>query len=114
VQLIVTDDDGATNAATQQITIQQAAAPDLVPTALTASPASPTVGQTLTFNYTVQNIGSDTAATFRVLLQGTANSTQAYVSSIAPGGSRAGILTLPLTSSSETFTLTVDDLSQVP
>jgi len=113
VQLTVTDDDSASASTTRQIVIQTAAAPDLTVTALSFLPSNPTVGQTLTFTFTIQNIGSAQAGTFRVRLQGSGSSNQTYVSSLTAGASRTVSLTLPLSASSETFTVTADDLGQV-
>jgi len=113
VRLTVTDDDAATASATRQITVQTAAAPDLTVTSLTFSPSGPTIGQTVTFTFTVRNAGTASAGSFRVRLQGSASSTQAYIGSLAAGVSRTSSLTLPLTGSTETFTVTADDLGQV-
>ena len=112
-QLVVTDDDGATGVASQQIVVQAAAAPDLTVTSLTFAPSNPTIGQSVTFAFTVQNIGTASAGSFRLGLQGSSSSNATYVSSLSAGASRTLSLALPLASSSETFTVTADDLGQV-
>lgn len=113
VQLVVTDDDSATGSTSRQVVVQSAAAPDLTVSSMTFSPSSPVVGQTLTFTVTIQNIGNANAGAFRVRLQGAATATQSYISSLFVGSSRTISLSLPLGASSETFTVTADDLAQV-
>ncbi len=111
--LTVQDNGGATGAATRQVIVQAPTAPDLVVQSFTYAPSSPTVGQSLTFSVTVGNQGSAGAGAFRVRLSGSSLSTTAASSSLGAGSSRTLSLVLPLTASVETFTVTVDDLSQV-
>ena len=113
VRLTVTDDDGASDSIVRQVSVGVAAAPDLAVSSLTFSPSTPTVGQSLTFSFTIRNVGTASAGTFRVRLQGTTSSTQTYLSGISAGASRTASLSLPLSATSETFTLTADDLGQV-
>lgn len=113
VVLTVTDDDGATDTAAQGLSVQTASAPDLIVQSITYVPSSPTIGQSVTFSSTIRNQGNASAGSFRVRLAGTSSSTQTYVTQLAAGASQIISLTLPLTSASETFTVTVDDLSQV-
>jgi len=112
-QLVVTDDDGATGTTSRQIVVQAAAAPDLTVSSLTFSPPSPTLGQSLTFMFTVQNVGSTDAGLFRIRLQGSTSATQTYLWGLTAGSSRTLSLSLSLATSSETFTVTADDLGQV-
>ncbi len=113
VQLTVTDNEGATDTATRSVSVQSAARPDLVVSGMTASPTSPVIGQSITFSITVQNQGSASAGSFRVRLIGASSSTYGYLSQLAVGASQLLTLTLPLSTSSETFTATADDLNQV-
>jgi len=113
VQLTVTDDDFATATTTRQVVIQPAAAADLTVSSLTASPSNPSIGQTLTFSFTITNVGNTSSGTFRVKLQGSGTATQTYISSLGAGASRSSSLTLPLIAASETFTVTADDLGQI-
>jgi len=112
-QLIVTDDDSATGTISQQIIVQAAAAPDLTISSLNFSPSSPTIGQTLTFSFTVQNIGNENAGFFRIRLQGAGPTAQTYLSGLSAGSSRTLSLSLPLSAASETLAITADDLGQV-
>ncbi len=57
VSLTVTDNGGATNATTQQVTVGAAPRPDLVIAGLTHSPTNPTIGQAVTFTIVVRNQG---------------------------------------------------------
>ncbi|MBE0634432.1 PKD domain-containing protein [Candidatus Bipolaricaulota bacterium] len=113
VALTVTDDDGATDIATQVVSVQTASAPDLVAQSIGFAPTNPTVGQSVTFSITVRNQGNSSAGFFRIRLAGTSSSTQTYITQLAAGPSQIVTLALPLTSPSETFTATVDDLNQV-
>jgi PKD repeat protein len=113
VQLTVTDDDGATDTSTQSVSIQAATAPDLVIQSISYAPTSPILGQSVTFSITVVNQGNATAGYFRVRLAGSTSSTQSYITQLPTGASQIVSLVLPLTSSSETFTATADDLNQV-
>jgi PKD repeat protein len=114
VTLTVRDNAGTTAVSTQQVVVQVAAAADLTVTSLAYSPSSPAIGQTVAFTFTVMNQGNATAGGFRVTLQGTASSTNTYVTSLSVGASRTLTLYLPLTASSETFTVVADDLGQIP
>ncbi len=113
VLLTVTDDDGSTNTTTRSVSVQAPAMPDLVVQSITYSPASPTLGQNVTFSITVRNQGTGAAGQFRVRLAGTSSSTQTYVVQLPASASQLVSLTLPLTSSSESFTATADDLNQI-
>ena len=111
--LTVQDNGGASSSTTRQVIVQIPTAPDLVVQSFTYAPLSPTVGQTLTFTIVVFNQGTATAGAFRIRLTGSSLSTAATTSSLAAGNSRTFSLTLPLTASSETYTVILDDLSQV-
>jgi PKD repeat protein len=113
VQLTVTDNEGATNTAARSVSVVSTARPDLVVSGMTASPTNPTIGQSVAFSITVQNQGSASAGSFRVRLSGSSSSTYGYVSQLPAGASQLLALTLPLGTSSETFTATADDLTQV-
>jgi len=113
VRLTVTDNNGASDTTTRTVVVQTAAMPDLSVQSVTFTPSGPSIGQTLTFTITLRNSGPASAGQFRVRLQGSASSTQTYVTSLASGASRTLTLSLPLTTSPETFTVTADDLGQV-
>ena len=113
VQLTVTDNDGASDTAVQVVSVQAASQPDLIVQSIGASPSNPTIGQNVTFSITLRNQGNAAAGFFRVHLAGTSSSTQTYVAQLAAGASQVISLVLPLTSNSETFTVTADDLNQV-
>jgi PKD repeat protein len=89
------------------------AQPDLVVDAITYSPTTPTLGQTITFQVTVRNQGSASAGSFVLRLQGVATYQDATVSSLAAGASTTRTFTLPLSTSPETFTATADYYNQV-
>jgi PKD repeat protein len=113
IRLTVIDNDGASDTETRSVSVQTAGRPDLTIESLVASPASPTIGQNVTFTITVRNLGPAAAGLFRVRLDGAASSTQTYITQLASGASQTFTLALPLTSSPETFTATADDLHQV-
>ena len=113
VQLLIRDDDGSTDIDTRSIQVQTAAMPDLTVESFTASPTNPTLGQTITFTIRVRNAGNASAGTFRVRLTGSSSSVQNYVFSLSSGASQTLYLTLPLSTSPETFTVTADDIGQV-
>lgn len=113
MQLTVTDNDGATDITTRSVSVQAVTAPDLVIQSISYAPTSPVIGQSVTFSITVTNQGTATAGFFRILLTGTSSSTQTYITQLAAGSSQVVSLVLPLTSSSETFTATADDLDQI-
>ncbi|MCK4570317.1 PKD domain-containing protein [Candidatus Bipolaricaulota bacterium] len=113
VQLTVTDNDGATDITTRSVSVQAVTAPDLVVQSINYAPTSPVIGQSVTFSITVMNQGNATAGFFRIRLTGTSSSTQSYITQLTPGASQVVSLALPLTSSSETFTATADDLDQI-
>ncbi|RLE29115.1 hypothetical protein DRJ54_05260, partial [Candidatus Acetothermia bacterium] len=87
--------------------------PDLAIQDITYSPATPTVGSTVTFQVTVVNQGAAAAGTFRVRLAGAGPSTEATINSLAAGASRVVSLSLPLSTSPETFTAVADYYGQV-
>ncbi len=113
VTLTVQDNAGATGTTTRQVTVQAPSMPDLTVQSLAYTPLSPTVGQSLTFSVVVRNQGTASAGAFRVRLNGASLSTTASSASLGAGSSRTLSLVLPLTASLETFTVMVDDLSQV-
>ncbi len=113
VTLTVQDDDGATATTTRQVTVQALSYPDLAIQSFSYAPPVPSLGQSITFAVVVTNQGSATAGAFRVRLNGTSLSTTTASSSIGAGASRTVSLVLPLTASMETFTVYIDDLSQV-
>jgi PKD repeat protein len=113
VRLTVTDNRGASDTATRSVTVQSAGLPDLVVQSMVHSPASPMIGQNVTFTITVRNDGPATAGSFRVRLTGTSSSTQTYLTQLAAGASQTFALALPLTTSPETFTASADDLHQI-
>jgi len=113
VQLTVYDDDGASDSTSAQIQVQAQSIPDLTLGGVNYSPTNPTVGAQLSFTITVMNIGSGNSSWFRVLLQGASSSSYTYVSQLAAGASTTVSLSLPLSTSPETFTVTVDDLGGV-
>ncbi|HEC63045.1 MAG TPA: PKD domain-containing protein, partial [Candidatus Acetothermia bacterium] len=87
--------------------------PDLVIQSVTYSPSSPTVGQVLTFQITVRNQGAASAGGFYVRLQDGGGHQNASLGGLAAGASHTVALSLPLTASSETFTITADVFGQV-
>ena len=113
IRLTVIDSGGASATATRSVTVQSAGLPDLVVQSMVHFPASPTIGQNVTFTITVRNNGPAAAGPFRVRLVGTTSSTQTYLTQLAAGASQTFALALPLTTSPETFTANADDLHQV-
>jgi PKD repeat protein len=113
VFLTVQDNHGASGTTSRQVIVQAPSSPDLVVQSLTYSPPGPAVGQSVTFTVVVANQGTATAGAFRVRLDGSSLSSTATSSQLAAGLTRTLSLVLPLTASSETFTVRVDDLSQV-
>ncbi|MEW5826281.1 MAG: PKD domain-containing protein [Candidatus Bipolaricaulota bacterium] len=113
VTLTVWDDRGASASATKVIAVQTPSLADLTVASFTASPSSPLLGQSVTFSIVVANQGSMSAGSFRIRLAGASLSTTTTVTSLAAGSTRSASLVLPLTAASETFTVAVDDLSQV-
>jgi PKD repeat protein/subtilisin family serine protease len=89
------------------------AQPDLVIQNITYSPSSPSVGSTVSFQVTVRNQGAAAAGTFRVRLVGAGPAAEANVGSLAAGASHTVNLSLPLSTSPETFTATADYYGQV-
>ncbi len=87
--------------------------PDLAIQSITYSPTSPTVGSTLNFRITVVNQGSEAAGAFRVRIAGIGPAAEASLSSLAAGASYTVDLSLPLSTSPETFTATADPYGQV-
>jgi PKD repeat protein len=94
-------------------TIQAPALPDLIVEDVTYTPTSPTVGTTLTFQIRVRNIGSASAGLFYIGLSGLAGTQYASVSSLGPGAAVTVSLQLPLSASTETFTVTADATNRV-
>jgi PKD repeat protein/subtilisin family serine protease len=94
-------------------TIQAPALPDLIVEDVTYTPTSPTVGTMLTFQIRVRNIGSATAGLFYIGLSGLAGTQYASVSSLGPGAAVTVSLQLPLSASTETFTVTADATNRV-
>ncbi len=113
VRLTVTDNDGASDTATQFVSVQATPEPDLIIGNLAYLPSNPSIGQNVTFSITVTNQGNAAAGFFRVRLEGAGSSTQTYLTQLPPGASQVVSLALPLTGSSETFTATADDQNQV-
>ena len=108
----VSESDEANN--TRPVTVTgPVARPDLVVDAITYSPTTPTLGQTVTFQVTVRNQGSASAGSFVLRLQGVASYQDATISSLAAGASTMRTFTLPLSTSPETFTATADVNGQV-
>ncbi|MDD2912739.1 MAG: CARDB domain-containing protein, partial [Candidatus Bipolaricaulis anaerobius] len=108
----VTESDEANN--TRPVTVTgPVARPDLVVDAITYNPTTPNLGQTITFQVTVRNQGSASAGSFVLRLQGAASYQDATVSSLGAGASTTRTFTLPLSTSSETFTATADLYNQV-
>lgn len=89
------------------------AQPDLVVDSITYSPATPTVGSTVSFTVVVRNQGNAPAGAFTVRLQGAGPSQDRTVSSLAAGATTNLSFSLPLSTSPETFTATADVLGQV-
>ncbi len=100
---------------TRQVTVTavQPALPDLVVESVAYTPASPTVGTTLTFTITVANIGGASAGLFYIELRGLAGTQYASVSALPPGSRVTVTLQLPLSAASETFTITADATGRV-
>jgi len=113
VQLTVYDDDGSSGSTSAQVQVGAQAIPDLTVGGISYSPTNPTIGTQLSFTISVMNVGSGNSSWFRVLLQGASSSSYTYVSQLAAGGSTTVSLSLPLSTSPETFTVTVDDLDGV-
>ncbi|HNS23253.1 MAG TPA: CARDB domain-containing protein [Candidatus Bipolaricaulis anaerobius] len=110
----VSESDEANN--TRPVTITAAgpvARPDLVVDAITYSPTTPTLGQTVTFQVTVRNQGTASAGSFVLRLQEVASYQDATISSLAAGASTMRTFSLPLSTSPETFTATADANGQV-
>ncbi len=105
--------DGRTASDSAQVTITAAPKPDLVIQNITYSPSSPSVGSTVSFQVTVRNQGAAAAGTFRVRLVGAGPAAEANVGSLAAGASHTVNLSLPLSTSPETFTATADYYGQV-
>lgn len=113
VRLTVTDDDGASDTTTQQVSVTEAAKPDLIAGSLSYSPPRPAIGESVTFTIPITNQGSAAASLFRVRLAGAASSTHTYLPQLPALASTTVSLSLPLTQSPETFTVTVDDMNQI-
>ncbi|MDD4903803.1 MAG: PKD domain-containing protein, partial [Candidatus Bipolaricaulis sp.] len=113
VSLTVRDDDSATNSTTRTVTVQTPLVADLTVASLTYSPSAPALGQSITFTVAVVNQGSAGAGQFRVLLDSGTSSTFVYVPQLGAGAGQSLTMTLPLASSSQTFTARADDLGQI-
>ncbi|MDD5219951.1 MAG: PKD domain-containing protein, partial [Candidatus Bipolaricaulis sp.] len=113
VSLTVRDDDSATNSTTRTVTVQTPLVADLTVASLTYSPSAPVLGQSITFTVAVVNQGSAGAGQFRVLLDSGTSSTFVYVPQLGAGAGQSLTMTLPLASSSQTFTARADDLGQI-
>jgi PKD repeat protein len=111
--LTVQDNNASIGTTSRQVVVQAPSSPDLVAQSLTSSPLGPTIGQSITFTVVVANQGTATAGAFRVRLDGASLSTTASSSQLAAGATRTLSLVLPLTVTSETFTVRIDDLSEV-
>jgi len=113
VTLTVQDNGGATGTTSRQVLVQALSLPDLAVQSLTYVPTGPTVGQSVTFTVVIANQGAASASAFRVRLDGSSLSTTASSAMLGAGAARSFSLVLPLTQSSETFTVRADDLGQV-
>jgi PKD repeat protein len=113
VTLTVQDNGGASGSASRQVVVQTPSMADLVVQSLAFAPPAPAIGQSVTFTVVIANQGAATAGAFRVRLDGSSLSTTAASAQLAAGATRTLSLVLPLTSSSETFTVYADDLGQV-
>ncbi len=113
VTLTVTDNGGATNSTTRQVSISVSGRPDLVVESLSHSPDRPAVGEPVSFTIRIRNQGTAGAGSFRVRLEGASGSVVSYVGGLPAGTSTSTTLTLPLSRSPETFRVLVDDLGQV-
>ncbi|HCP32156.1 TPA: hypothetical protein DIT45_02780 [Candidatus Acetothermia bacterium] len=113
VRLTVTDDDSATNTATQQVSVTQAPKPDLTVGSISHSPVHPSIGESVTFTIIVNNQGGAPSGAFRVRLDGATSSTDGNVPQLAASASTTVSLLLPLTQATETFNVYIDDLNQV-
>ncbi|HIP99745.1 TPA: DUF4384 domain-containing protein, partial [Candidatus Bipolaricaulota bacterium] len=108
----VSESDEANNQG--QVTVTgQVALPDLVIQDISYSPANPTLGSTVSFQVTVRNQGGSPAGGFYLRLSGAAGRQNAYISGLGAGASHTVTLSLPLSTSPETFTATADYLGQV-
>jgi len=113
VTLTVRDDDSATNSSSRQLAVAVPAQADLVVDGVSVTPLQPSLGATLTFAITVRNQGTADAGFFRVRLDGASSATAGFVFSLGAGSSQTLNLSRPLSQATETFTITVDDQSQV-
>ncbi|RLE28770.1 hypothetical protein DRJ54_05925 [Candidatus Acetothermia bacterium] len=113
VTLTVRAGDGRTASDTAQVTVSAAPQPDLVIQNITYSPSSPTVGSTVTFQATVRNQGGAPAGAFYLRLEGASGHRNSYISGLGAGASHTVTLSLPLSTSPETFTATADYYGQV-
>jgi len=113
VRLTVFDNGGASDTTTRSVSVQSSGLPDLLVESMSASPTNPTIGQNVTFTLTVRNQGGAAAGLFRVRLVGRTSSTHTYITQLAAGASQTFTLTMPLTTSPETFTARTDDFGQV-
>jgi len=112
-RLTVTDDDGATHSTTRSVTVAAPQLPDLVISDITHSPATPQIGASVGFQITIRNQGTVSAGLFRVRIQGASSAASTYVWQLSAGNSTTVSLSRTLTQSSETFTVRLDDLSQI-
>jgi len=113
VRLTVRGTDGRTDSATTRATVREERLPNLTVERLEYRPSDPRVGDTITFEITVANIGNADAGRFQIRLQGAEDSRLGSIDSLSAGSRRTGTMSLPLTRSQETFTVTVDPFDDV-
>ncbi|MBN1859368.1 PKD domain-containing protein, partial [Candidatus Bipolaricaulota bacterium] len=111
--LVVTDDDGGTDAESRTISVSTPQLADLVVTNITHSPASPQLGASVGFEITIRNQGAIGAGLFRIRLSGASSAASTYVWQLSAGNSTTVSLSRTLTQASETFTVELDDLQQI-
>ena len=113
VRLTVRDRYGMTDTDTARVTVSAPAKPDLVIESITYEPATPRVGDTLTFRVRVRNVGGARAGRFYVRIHDGAGYQQGSLSGLNPSQAYTLTLRLRLTRSPETFTAVVDYYNRV-
>ncbi|MFO8034066.1 MAG: PKD domain-containing protein [Candidatus Bipolaricaulota bacterium] len=113
VRLTVRGTDGRTDSATTHVTVREERLPNLTVERLDYRPSEPEVGDTITFEITMANIGNADAGSFYVRLQGAEDSRLGSIDSLSAGSRRTGTMSLPLTRSPETFTAIVDPFGDI-